>query len=399
MPRLPRRRVLALAAVAIAIVAGTYAHFAANARMAALAERTTAQQRAFEARLYTRRPFAGAVTDGDAFAHYDAATVLVQELGQPTAEALRELRLHPDQSTPAAAAALLQRYQPALQAMQDGAHCNRAEPHLDWSLGFSNHTQNLLVLRDLANAAVLQGRRLLDAGDRAAAVALLLDAATMGSDLARSPMLIDQMIGCALVAIVSSEAWDEGRLRQLDRASLQTLATGLQRLDAALPKALELTGEALLFANTVLRHDEGLTGLDVQLRSWGYLFSARWAIADAAMLEFDLAAELAAAAAISWPQRQLLFDNVTTRASTLRNPMLAIALPNLLGAEHSLRETLTRVRLLRCEVLWRLGERTVTLDDPLGDGPLAIEQADGGVHFVSAGMRRDQPIERVLGSQ
>src|SRR5262249_199332 len=63
---------------------------------------------------------------------------------------------------------------------------------------------NLLLARELVNAAVIAARRLQAAGSQQQAVELLLDAATFAADHARAPLLIDQMIGAALVQVAAA---------------------------------------------------------------------------------------------------------------------------------------------------------------------------------------------------
>ena len=97
-----------------------------------------------------------------------------------------------------------------------------------------------------------------------------------------------------------------------------------------------------------------------------------------------------------WTEREQRLQAMCELPVARQNPILAVALPNLPSAERSLRDTATLVRLLRCAVAWRLGDRTLQLADPLGSGPLRVQQAGDTVHFVSTGRRNEKPMERAI---
>src|SRR5204863_9382969 len=137
-----------------------------------------------------------------------------------------------------------------------------------------------LDARWLVNMTVFEARALRLAGQPRAAVERALDAATFGADLVRSGMLIQQMIGAALVAIAADEAWPDAALQQLDRDSLDLLATGLERLDGLLPTTIDFQGELRFLAQTLAKSPAtAVPGLDA--RSWRYGFSTQWMLADA----------------------------------------------------------------------------------------------------------------------
>lgn len=392
-----RRRLLhlAIAATAVTVVAAALIHRAADARFATMSAWAEQAANEWEARDFTRQPLHGTAQPGSAFAHYQRATELIAALDPQTTAKARDLRLHKGSMPAAAKAELLQQFAPALQAMQQGAHCLDARPPMRWRDGFSHRVQNLLVARELVNAAVLSARAQCDGGEPAAAVPLLLDAATFASDLTSSPLLIDQMIGTALTAIATVEAWDDAALRQLPPAALQTLAAGMQRLDARLPVLCDFTGETLLFANTLLHAADQLDQYGLSLCSWRYGFSFRWAAAEAACFDIQLVAELAAHRDQPFAAREQLFAQVLARPQVQHNPVLAIALPNLTSCERNLRETSTLVRLLRCELAWRLGAPPLQLDDPLGQGRLTAREDGERMRFASAGRRAGKAIERL----
>lgn len=348
------------------------------------------------ARDFAREALTGATADGSAFAHYRQALERTQAVSRAGGDRLRELRCKPAAVPPAEAVALLEQYAPAVAAMRAGAHCRDARPEVDWRAGFSHRVTNLLVARDLVQAAVSTAQRLRAAGKDVAAVELLLDAATFGSDLMHSPTLIDQMIGAALTTIATGEAWDDASLKALSPAARQVLADGLARLDARCPTTLDLAGESLLFANAVQHFPPTYEASAPAWLAWRQGFSLRLAAAEAVLFQTGMAAELAGMAALPWPQRERHIDALLERGLALQNPILAIALPNLASAEQNLRLVSAHVRLLRCAVALHRGESVPQLDDPLAAGPLGCDRVGAAVHLRSVGLRSDRPVERVV---
>ena len=390
------RRFLVFAAICLAallVAAAAMVQRAANARMAELAAWARRAEADWRLRDFAREAMSGTTSDGSAFVHYREAMARTERLGSNVRDRLRDLRSKPAAVPVDEAAAVLAQYAPALAAMRAGARSRDARPVVDWRAGFSHHVFNLLVARDLVQAAVLTQQRLRSAGRESAAVELLLSAATFGCDLLHAPTLIDQMIGVSLLESATSGAWADEDLRALSPAGLQALADGLARLDARCPTTLDYSGEALLAANSML-HQPIYEARGFAWQAWRQGFSWRLARAETALVQAEFAAELAGATALPWPQRQRHIEGMIERCHPQQNPILAVAIPNLVAAEEHLRLALTRLRLLRCAVAWHLGEVPLQLADPFGSGPLVRKQSGAGIHFESVGTGRLRPIER-----
>lgn len=361
---------------------------------------------AWEQRSFERAPIWGTATDGEAFEAYAEAIAATTALGREDEVLLRRLRLHPDQVEAAEAESFALRWQRPLASMSTGAHRRSARPPVDWRRGASGSPSRLLVYRDLVNAATIEVRRRLARGERRAAVELSLDAATFGTDLVRSPMLIDQMVACALIAIAAGEAWSDEDLRRLDPESLRMLAEGLARIDQRFPLTVDWRGESLLLAGALMRAGEG-EGEGEELSGYAAASartpedggSERWAVAGAVLQQVALWERLRQSAAAPWQVREQELERLTSDAAVQQNPVMKTSLPIFRSAELSLRVTAAAVRLLRLAVALHAGQEPVALLDPLGDGPLrVVQRADGSTLLRSAGWTsgRTNVLERVL---
>ena len=390
------RRFLVFAAICLAallVAAAAMVQRAANARMAELAAWARRAEADWRLRDFAREAMSGTTCDDSAFVHYGEAMAQTQRLGGKVSDRLRDLRSKAAAVPPHEATALLDLYAPALAALRAGAHSRDARPVVDWRAGFSHGVCNLMVARDLVHAAVWTQQRLRSAGKELTAVELLLSAATFGCDLLHAPTLIDQMVGVSLLTSATSEAWEDADLRVLSPAGLRALAEGLARLDARCPTTLDYGGEALLAANSML-HQPIYEARGFAWQAWRQGFSLRLARAETVSVQVELAAEFAGTTALPWPLRQRHIEGMIERCHPQQNPILAVAIPNLVAAEEHLRLAVTRLRLLRCAVAWHLGEVPLQLADPFGSGPLVGKQSGAGIHFESVGTGRLCPIER-----
>jgi hypothetical protein len=345
-----------------------------------------------QVRDHHRQPLYGEGTGGAAFAGYTEALALAKALGNDQTTLVAMLP-HRDDGKVAGTENLRERWRPALAALRAAAHCTDARPPRPAPTQPGHGILNLLTVRWLVNMAVLESRACRLAGDHAEAVAWSLDAAAMAADLTRDGLLINQMIAIAAVQIATVEAWPEHALRQLDAPALERLATGLERLDAALPQAVDWHSElAFFWAWLQSPHEPG----DEQwlTRSWRYGFSMRWMVADAYLQMTTTYDRLAAAVRSPWPQREALMQAEIAALVPTSNPALSCMVPNLTSAEQNLREVVAQVRMLRMAIALHRGLDAAALPDPLGDGALEVVPDANGVTFRSAGSTSERPIER-----
>jgi hypothetical protein len=347
---------------------------------------------------FTRTPLFGESVAGSAFEVYPRAIEQAKELGRDDTTLLRDLRLHSDRVTIAAAAAFEVRWQTPITTMQAGAHKSDARPAVQWKHGINANQTHLMPARDLVNACLIVARRHCASGNSTAGLELLLDAATFASDLQQSPVIVDQMVASSLLAIVVMEALGEDVLRQLSARELGVLEQALERLDERCRPGFDGRGEALLLANTLQKGAVGeppaAESLELTKTSWHYGWSKRWAAADSVMLLVDVCEALVQGSELAWPQREQLLATQRARLSTDGGSLLVGWSETLLGGERTLRTVRTHLRLLRMAVTYRRTGTALPLQDPFGDGLLLQEPRAGGARFWSRGGSEAQPLER-----
>jgi hypothetical protein len=390
-----RRRITLAAAISLATTFGAGAgvvRIRTEASWQAMQHNAATLDSAWYARDHRREPLYGKSTSGSAFAGYAQALEQAQELMANQDERVATLP-HGDDAKVAGTEALRARWQPALIALRAAAHCNDAAPAELPAGEPARGLANLLQARWLVNMAVLEARARRLAGQPQTAVEHTLDAATFGADLVRSSLLIQAMIGSAMVSIACHEAWPDHALQQLDAPALAALGLGLERLEALLPERLDLAGELRCLSRS-LQAPDATCWPRFTASSWRYGFSARWMAADAFTSYATFGARLDSAPQLPWPQREAWLELELGALSDAGNPLAATLAPNLGSAERTLRTTLAQVRLLRMAVALHRGQECVPLADPLGDGPFAVVHEAGAVVLRSAGEIGGKGIER-----
>lgn len=349
-------------------------------------DEVAALERQWRARDFRRDVPYGQPVAGDARPHYEAAMQMALELSRDD-QRLVAMLPHGDDRRAAGCEALLAEWQGALAELHAGAMAARCVwPPRD----FDGPIANLLSARWLVNVAVLRARSARLAGRTLQAVHDTLGAAQFGADFMRSDLLIEQMIGAAMLAIATKEAWPEPVLLGLDEPALTELALGLQRIDAGLPASVDFRGELLAMGRTIRNEPE-----DLGVGAWKFAFSQRWMMADAFATMSAVYGDNGDSAA-DWPQRQRGLRRRLAALQGARNDLVAICAPNLESAERSYREAIAHLRLLRIAVDRHRGNVATALQDPLGVGPLRIESRDGACVVASVGSTPQRPIERIV---
>lgn len=388
-----------LGAVSLLLVgSGVVVRHEADVRWHAMAVAAEADRVAWEQQDFSRSPLWGEATAGNAFESYGRMAALAGSFDRDDTQrrlaALATGRAELDE----AGRALLQQWEPVVAEIRAGARCGEARPLTRVQDGFSARVTNLLWVRAAVNAAGAMVR-LHAAEDRPLeAVQLALDTATVGADLLRSPLLIEQMIGAAMLAIPMKETLCEDVLAQLDESSLELLAAGLERLDAYVPSVLPLQ-ESMLLAHGLLGSQANLfesAGVPT-LASWRYGFSDRWMFAEAWRVVRDHERAHFQSSHQPWTAREQTLRSSVDALALVPNPALAVMVPNLTSAEQSMRMAVVELRLLRLAVDVHLGNRGLELVDPLGNGPIQRVEDPMGVRFASTGQAGGKPLWRYAG--
>ncbi|MEZ5965049.1 MAG: hypothetical protein R3F56_14540 [Planctomycetota bacterium] len=276
---------------------------------------------------------------------------------------------------------VLASHRDALVALREGAHRRDPRRPADWAAGFNMPVLNLLQDRALANAAVVAAIAATRDGRHVEAVHLLLDGLQLGRDRMQSPVLIEQMVGCATLTIVCADtlAW-ANLLRHLDGDALALFADGLARLDASLPLGSDwLASETVYFAHhidgTPAARDE-LLG-DLTWRSWKSGFSPRLLLANYGLARLRLACDVQG---MSRRADALELGSIERRFADFRHGRSSVPGLDLPHVESTLRNrlhTIARVRLLRMATQYARGAEVEALSDPVG-GTLQWAVDSGG---------------------
>lgn len=409
MPSPRRRRVLvcALAALVALFAADAWVQHRADAAW----QRVVAEREHLEVRLAarpTRRaPLLGEATPGFAFDHYAVATAAAAPLDRdrgrhhPTSFIYNDLQGAPARKLLAAddaavaADPLRATWAPLVEALRAGAQAGDAKaPRQGPMTQRGDGVLDLLAVRWVANAAAFEARALLHEGRGDDAVRVSLAGLTLGRDVLHSGLLINQLIGCAVVAI-GVDTWTEARLARLAPGARELLATGLAALDAQLPVTLDLDGELRFSAEAVLAID-GVGGDDLgigALDSWRYGFSSRWRLATHFLGYADLIRLANATRELPWPAREAQLTAALAAEDAAGNLFAA----NLLqSAERQLRGAVASVRLLRMALDLHAGREAGALADPLAAAPLAATKQDGGVRLASADAAKQPRLQRLV---
>jgi hypothetical protein len=377
----PRRAVLAgiVAAIAVLVGGGAVVEFRSDTSWRAMQQEAAALQASWHARSHRRTPLSGTGTDDRAFLHYERAMALAQELVARDPARLQVLLR-------CETVELRTQWQPVLAALHAGAQAT------DLTLPAAN-----VFAADrgrwIAHVAVCDAQALRHAGHGRAAVQRTLDAASLGADLLRHGTLLQQVLGGAIVTIATSAAWSEAAIAELDREALDMLATGLERLDRALPDTPDATGELLGLARSWQRPGEGGWSMPTT-SAWRFGFSARWMLADAFAAMRATARDLEQSRELAWPARAALLAIEQDALAESGNPLLPLAAGALGAAERDARAMRTQLRLLRMSIDLHRGRDVPPLPDPLGDGPLRVRHTSTGVRLHSAAAEQNPSLAR-----
>lgn len=338
----------------------------------------------------------GEPSPGDARVHWARATAAARTLQQHHHAELLALLPHSGADITTRHRAVREAWQPVLAALRAGAAAADCAATVPGEAGRPARIENLLDCRWVANAAVFEARALRQEGRHREAVQCTLDAAALSRDLLRTGVLIDQMIGCATLAIATTEAWPEPALDDLDDDALALLATGLARLDTSLPAVLDDRVERLFLAAEIERSTGDEQWLPSFGASWRFGFSTRWMLADAFLQHSALARRLAGRTNAPWPERLALWERESAATLAGGNPVLAVCLPNLSSAEGNWREQLGALRLLRGAIELHRGNPMPKLLDPIAGQPIAMATTDGAITLTCASTGNRPAKQRVV---
>lgn len=409
------RRLLWRSALLLVALAGAWlgvGHWRGGVQMREFQRLAAAKQAEFDSRPTLRSALWGEARAESAWPYYEKAVADVAKLDAPLVARLcriaaaplsgKPLREPPAQKPPAQSAEqVLAAHALALDELRSGARAADGRRPMTWSAGFSHRISNLLTARTVCNLAVLDAHRAISAGHGSEAVHRLLDALQMGRDFMQAPILIEQMIGCALLSIAGYEGIALVDLwRHVDAAAIAVLAEGLARLDASLPLDSKwLASEAVLFANHLAHFagrsavpalwGPGVSQIALSLQAWRYGCSLTLAAANHGLAHLAAGERMAALAGSGQSLDMAEVTRLHDGLIATRNPISLMATPNLASGMRNRLMAIAQVRLLRMACQHALGAAVTPLPDPQG-GTLRFDvDMSGTATFWSDAQRKN----------
>ncbi|MFT4513229.1 MAG: hypothetical protein ACI91B_001931 [Planctomycetota bacterium] len=215
-----------------------------------------------------------------------------------------------------------------------------------------------------------------------------LDVVACGWDLAGAEVPLQTLVGLMEVGRAMEVADDEW-LMTLSPDSLRELSEALAKVDAATPVCFDLE---TVIADLVLLVDEAdeLQPGDIGLRSIYQSWQNAFSIEDEAIERVSRTVDQvrtfldATPSSEGWASRSARLQRLVKDDEQCNTDLMASYLNYVFAGELSRRECVANLRLLRMAAGKRLGEDLI-LPDPLGDGPLGVEDRDDYARFFSAG--------------
>ncbi|MEM7306570.1 MAG: hypothetical protein AAF682_07865 [Planctomycetota bacterium] len=285
----------------------------------------------------------GAGNDEDAWPHYRRALALVERWdASEVAAALRD-------GDAQARVALLARGGEALDLLARGAHATHAARRVDPARGFAHESLGLLHTRALTQLGELRATQLFEEGRQDEAVRALLDVLQLGGDLARGPLLIEEMIGVAVLSPdVLVDGVADGSLLALEAGAQARLAEGVATLSDGLSwRSSARETELVLFAHGLDRAFAGACGVpDDWLERAGGGARTRELAAAHVHATLDLHADLDRAFGGGPCALLARIERLPTQAEAAPNPFARLTWPALASSARARAFSLARFRLL-----------------------------------------------------
>lgn len=284
-----------------------------------------------------------------------------------------------------------------LEALERGAHACDATHIADWTKGFEAEIMSLRDVRTVWNLAIARALVLTEDGESVRAVRALLDAHQFARDLATAPILIEEMIGCALLAPDALlDCLGSGQFDGLSDESKALWSEGLLVLNAGLSRgSVGFRGEVYLLAEHFGSQLEGRSDLqgvfdNVEL-GWRYRFSASVAVADYLRRASDLVPRLEACYELPGQDAEASASELFAGFADDPNPIVRICLPKLDSALHSRFYCRTKLNFLVHAIDVDLERAPGLPEDPFGNGIDVVDDVTGV--RVSTEVERGRTIE------
>ena len=341
-------------------------------------------QRSIESADTTREVLHGTPIQALAFDEYSAALARVDESTFRDLNSYRVARHQQDEASETLRDALLDQHRETLRLLEEGARSTDAHYSIDEGDGSNSDLLDFKACRSIAELTVAAADRHLCEGHPESAVNVLLDGMQFSRDLHESPLLINDVIGIALLAITSKEALiDNGLLERFPAPQLERLAAGMAKVDASIaPVGHAMDGDLVRLASNLTNVNGDQE--DIALESCSFFFGdylPRGFSERATLSKYvtqlkrdrDLMHTMHAD---SWSERRAALEDIAKATS---NPIFADSATRWLSAEASRRAGMAVFRLARIATEYRATGTTLPLADPFG-GEFDLHEQDGTLH-------------------
>ncbi len=370
-----------IAAAALSTLIATSAmalHWTGDARRAeAIQELIFSLQAAREADPVLREAPYGETQEGSAWDHYALAIECVSgiEDHRDRCMALVEAKTNEER---AEAKELLKEAGPLFDHLKRGAHARNATRPIDWDAHLAARIVKLTHCRAMGQLVQAHAYQLIVAGRSVEAAHAMLDMQQFAVDLMMSPSLIEEMIGCAVVAPRQFRCEPAPGSPAMSEEGKRTWLDGVRKLKASLPtQGRSFDGELELLAR-YLQDDQGRTEeqWDDESPGWRYGFSWETAAAEYA-LELSEKAP-AYRAALGSPDGLAALEQLENEYGSSPNPAAARLSCKYRSAAISRREALMRLGLVEHGLALEIGVSSTPPTHPLGH-PVTAEVAEPSV--------------------
>ena len=311
---------------------GLTSHHRTNRAWASMLVQLDALEAERLARPAEREALYGETTDGSAWEHYWRALDAVAELGDLRERGFRATRPENDAQR-RDRDALVAEAGDALEHLHRGAHARHAASSVEFRRGIDSRIPKLVNARALAWIACAKLQMYAGKKNETEGLRAVLDVQLFARDLASSPVVLEEMMGCTLLVHECVQHFVATRGHTLSDDAKRTWLAALDQLAASIPAQshavlgdIERVGRAIEIGTS---RKAGLPGSRALNPGWRYAFSDRLAAADYVHRGAAWGAELVALQRLPRAEMYAAARQIHDRAEDDKNPYVDLAIPRV----------------------------------------------------------------------
>ena len=303
---------------------------------------------------------------GDAWEAYGRALAAAEQLPDDLDEDLESFADRRPDVDPRPIVARLREAAAILDDLRLGARRTGIVRTRDWSKGMSMGFPGLLGARRIAYLAACHARILDEEGRFRGAAEILLDVLTLGDDLGRGGVLLEELVGEAVGHIGALGL--RHLVSRLGAEELLETARRIERLESTRPRIAQALWNDFVAAGITIETEGNVGGSGTAgdvLASWRYGFSPRLAGAIGVNELHGLADRARETDRASWIEARCIAEEIEREAESSPNWLVRMCFPGLMVETE--RAYLARLRLIRLAAAWRATGQVPAVEDPFGD--------------------------------